>query len=769
MKKWKLFFLQIGCALFFGFHANGQPFQQAQLIVPVSLQDSSISNSWICYKKRLDLNQLPVSAQTKIAVDSKYWLWVNDSLVIREGGLKRGPNPTDSYYDQLDIRPFLKTGENVISILVWYFGKHGFSHNDSGQSGLMWESDELNMYSDENWRAIIHPAFLRKTSSPHPNFRLPESNILFDARKDLEGWYKRSFDESGWPKATPVSHTAWGNFGQRPIPFWKDYGLKIYGTDLTFPFQSQGDTLIMDLPYNMQLTPYFEIEAPTGKNIDIRTDNYRGGSAPNVRIEYVSKGGMHTFESPAWINGHQVRYYFPEGVKIYSLKYRESGYATDFAGNFSCDDDFYNRLWQKAARTLYITMRDTYMDCPDRERSQWWGDVVNELGETFYSLDTRSHLLTRKAILELMAWQRPDSTIFSPVPAGNWDKELPMQMLASVSYYGFWTYFMHSGDTATIKTVYPAVDRYLRVWKVDQNGLVIPRSGGWTWGDWGTQKDMQLLYNGWYYLALKGYQQMAALLKRPEAANWAEERMLRLAKAFNEQFWTGTSFRHPNYKGETDDRSQALAVVSGIASPEKYAAIREVLMEEQHASPYMEKYVLEALVKMGYVEDALIRMKERFEKMIESPLTTLWEGWGIGKEGFGGGTYNHAWSGGGLTILSQYIAGIQPIQAGYKEFEVWPRPGYFQNVKARVPSVRGYIDLELSSTVTVWNLKLKVPVETKAQVRVPIMRKKRVRLNGQLIWEEGKLLGPVNGFQVERKQDCLLVPLSAGQWKIESR
>ena len=38
-------------------------------------------------------------------------------------------------------------------------------------------------------------------------------------------------------------------------------------------------------------------------------------------------------------------------------------------------------MWEKSQRTLYITMRDTYMDCPDRERAQWWGDEVNESGE----------------------------------------------------------------------------------------------------------------------------------------------------------------------------------------------------------------------------------------------------------------------------------------------------------------------------------------------------------------------------------------------------
>ena len=81
------------------------------------------------------------------------------------------------------------------------------------------------------------------------------------------------------------------------------------------------------------------------------------------------------------MNGHYVQYELPEGVEVLDVKYRETGYGTSFAGSFFCDDPMLTRLWDKSQRTLYITMRDTYMDCPDRERAQWWGDVVNELGE----------------------------------------------------------------------------------------------------------------------------------------------------------------------------------------------------------------------------------------------------------------------------------------------------------------------------------------------------------------------------------------------------
>ena len=66
----------------------------------------SRTNSWICFQKnvqRPELDNQPVYAD--IAVDSKYWLWVNGELVVFEGGLKRGPNPSDTYYDHVDLTP----------------------------------------------------------------------------------------------------------------------------------------------------------------------------------------------------------------------------------------------------------------------------------------------------------------------------------------------------------------------------------------------------------------------------------------------------------------------------------------------------------------------------------------------------------------------------------------------------------------------------------------------------------------------------------------
>ena len=63
------------------------------------------------------------------------------------------------------------------------------------------------------------------------------------------------------------------------------------------------------------------------------------------------------------MNGHEMLYVIPAGVEVLGLKYRETGYNANIKGTFTCDDAFFTELWKRSARTLYITMRDNYMDC----------------------------------------------------------------------------------------------------------------------------------------------------------------------------------------------------------------------------------------------------------------------------------------------------------------------------------------------------------------------------------------------------------------------
>ena len=69
-----------------------------------------------------------------------------------------------------------------------------------------------------------------------------------------------------------------------------------------------------------------------------------------------------------------------------------------------------------------------------------------------------------------MNWQREDGTLYAPVPAGNWDKELPLQMLASIGWYGFYTQYYYSADSSFVPVIYDRMRRYLHeVWQVDKS------------------------------------------------------------------------------------------------------------------------------------------------------------------------------------------------------------------------------------------------------------------------------------------------------------
>ena len=173
------------------------------------------------------------------------------------------------------------------------------------------------------------------------------------------------------------------------------------------------------------------------------TDTYIINGEYSVRGEYVTRKGNQQYESMGWISGNTVYYIVPKGARMLRAQYRETGYDTDFAGRFSCNDNYWNTLWKKAQRTLYVNMRDTYFDCPDRERAQWWGDEVYAGAQSFYALSPSSHLLMKKGIYELMGWQRKDHTLYAPIPSGNWQNELPGQMLSAVGYYGLWNYYMN--------------------------------------------------------------------------------------------------------------------------------------------------------------------------------------------------------------------------------------------------------------------------------------------------------------------------------------
>lgn len=193
-------------------------------------QEVNAPNTWIAFRRDVQIDKLPSEVVAQIAVDSKYWLWINGELAVFEGGLKRGPNPRDTYSDEVNIAPYLKKWNNKIAVLDWYFGKNGFSHKSSDRAGLMFaiKDKKIALNSDAEWLCRIHPAY-GNTGELYSNFRLPESNVHFNAAHDMIGWQTEDCKNFGFYKAKEIGaigSAPWNKLVKRPIPFWKDFGIK---------------------------------------------------------------------------------------------------------------------------------------------------------------------------------------------------------------------------------------------------------------------------------------------------------------------------------------------------------------------------------------------------------------------------------------------------------------------------------------------------------------------------------------------------------------
>ncbi len=701
-------------------------------------------NVWMCFNKKVKLDKIPEELVAHISADSKYWLYINGETVVYEGSVKRGPDKNSGYYDSIDIAPYLKKGENSICALVWFWDNEtSYSYSSSGQGGFIFEAigEGVSIISDKSWKAKRNSAFVDSPLYP-PNYRLPEYSIYFDAREAMADWLNEGFDVSDWENATEYADGGEGAYGKlypRGIPFLKDYGLKEYENSKDYEnytvTKALGEKITVDIPYNAQLTPYLKIKAPAGKKIRITTENTLIGA---VSTTYVTKEGEQEFEALGWFNGEHITYKIPKDVTVISLMYRETGYDSSFSGDFKCDDEFLNSLWQKSLRTLYVTMRDNFMDCPDRERAQWWGDVTSEMIMTMYSLDSNSYLLYQKGVEAMLSHVDETKVLQTVVPISGDYFELPVQQLAGI--VGFLTYYEYTGDKAFVEKVYDASVDYLKLWEIGENNLVVHREGSWDWPDWGSKADMTAIENAWVYYALSSVEKMADVIGENKDIPFITERKNAIAKGY-ENLWTENGFKSEDAK-KPDDRANALAVLAGLAKKEQYDTIKTVLTTTKNSSPYMEYYVLEALCEMGEYDAAKSRIKERYEGMMCEDYSTLWEFWDSWR-----GTKNHAWSGGPLVIMSKHFAGIIPLEAGYEKVKIEPQYALSDNISCTVPSVKGLITLNYKKTDGAYVVELNIPQGMDTVLYVPTGA--TVKINSELFYKNGEYVADKDNSNVE--------------------
>ncbi|RDV27373.1 glycoside hydrolase [Alteromonas aestuariivivens] len=744
-------------------------------------------NSWMAFRKEVNLAETQDKTIAYISADTKYWLWINGEMVVFEGSYTGGPSPvkpsprvdffsiaSNKYYDQVDITPYLKKGKNTIAALTWYYGDEGQkgTYISSRRGGFIFQAKAGNtlILSDDSWKINPHPAYDKKVIKKPP-YRVAAWSIKYDARNDMDdwsagAWYMPGYDDSQWQNARtfrPPPREPFFDLYPSEIPILNNYGLANCTNypESAFPFVSDGETIECKLDFNKNFTPYFDIEAEAGQAIHI-TSNMRLNT---IETFYTTKAGRQQFESYSWLNGRIIEYTIPAGVTVHGLKYRWTGVGST-PGHFESDDPWFTRIWQMAENTLYICARDNFMDTPDRERGLWIGDVADQASYLFYSMDQPGRDLLKKAIKVTMAFSDSESGIFAGLGPGRF-RELPAQSLQFIEQ-GVWHYYYNTGDLDTLEYAYPYVHNYLTLWELKENGLATTRNGAWNWTDWGPQDtiDYDAIQNALYYSALVAARKMAVALGDSTHIGFYDQRIDSIKAAYQQHYWQDGFFSSDPEKFK-DDRANAIAILFGLAEPSQYQQIVDnVLVPNQFASPHFEWMVYNAMAIAGRYDEALARMKTRYGEQVDNQERSTLTEYMTGK-----GTENHAWNA-PSTVLSRYVAGIEPTSLAWQTYQILPNMAHMKRIQQRVPSVKGDIDFEISRTATAIQINLTSPQSTTATVGIPkaYFAVNEVMINQQSAWKRGEPVSALPGVSFIGEDDKYLrFGLAAGEWSISAK
>jgi len=633
-------------------------------------EDNTTPDQKMVFRKKFELEDIPEIARTFISCDTKFWLWVNEKEVVWEGGVFRESTPGNGWAEEIDITPYLKRGENVVSALVWFYGNGGRNNSNSGEAGFIMECESIGLATDEEFLCALHPGYV-KSGEPRPAYLFGGDNIAFDAHLDFGDFTASDFNEIEFVSAVTYENKVWGESLVSELPILKVGAL----TECNFDLTDSG--AVADLPYAMTVSVCFEAKAKGGEIIDIRTDRYNINGGPGDefhnynghRIEFICKEGDNTFICPMYLYGEKLVATYPETVKLKMLGYRESGYDTEFVGSFVTDNEIFNKLIEKSIRTLYVCMRNNFMDCPDRERGQWIGDVSVQAPQVFFVFDEKAKKLLKKSILDFIRLRKGD-VLVGNVP-GEHFSELPSQSLVAISEFGLLAeYYNYSLDPEIPELVLEPIVNYLKLWELNDKGLLVGREGNWRWFDHLWNVDEDVLENCLYVSACKFALRMAELCQNHSYDDFLTERAESLTKLIEENYWKGEYYSSKDY---VDDRANAIAVLCGICPAERYPAMRKILLTVFNSTPYMERFVLCALCEMGYIRDAFNRMMSRYYNLAVNDNSTLWEDFFIL------GTRNHAWTGSPVEIAFKYILGFK-TDDGFNSYTVDPVKDIFKKI-----------------------------------------------------------------------------------------
>ena len=409
-------------------------------------------------------------------------------------------------------------------------------------------------------------------------------------------------------------------------------------------------------------------------------------------------------------------------------------------GSFVCDNVIFNKLVAATELAYEGNFTDGFpTDCPHREKNGWLGDAATAIEFALYSYASDANTATYANWLQTIADQQTeDGRIPSIVPTSGWGMNKyscgggPAWGIAFTTIP--YALYRFRGETDVMEKLYPSMRLYADKLISELSPLCCHGFGDWVAVKLNKPGDLfscrtapRFTSTAYAYRTLVEMAAMAEVLGRADDAARFARRANRLREDFNRAFYRGNGVYENGFAC-----GQAMALMFGLAPENEVAAVSKRLVCAVHEEGDKIDFgllgstvVFRALSEAGETDLALkMIMNETypgFAHWIKSGATTLWESWK------GGSSRNHVMFGDFAAWAYAYVAGVRPLEPGFRKFEVQPRPpSALSFVRAIVPTPHGEIKVGWKKADGKLGMEIVVPAGTEAEAVLPSGRRCRL-------------------------------------------
>jgi alpha-L-rhamnosidase len=700
-------------------------------------------------------------------------------------------------YQTYDVTTLLKPGQNCIAATLgdgWFRGymTWGGKRNSYGtklavlaQLVITYKNGTQQVIgTDESWKAATGPILMSDIYNGE----------TYDARLERRGWSDATYDDKDWKGVTlldPPQAKLVAPEGPPVLATEEVKPVKIIKTP-------QGDT-VLDMGQNMVGWVQFHLSAPAGTVITLRhaevldskgnfyTENLRSAKQT---IRYIAKGqGDESFHPHFTFQG--FRYVAVDGwpgevpldafigVVIHSAIEPTSSFETS---NAMLNKLQHNILWGQKGNFL-----DVPTDCPQRdERLGWTGDAQVFSRTACFNFDSAAFYT--KWLKDVALDQQDDGAVPYVIPnvlshqsrkgesaAAGW---------ADVATVVPWTVYLSYGDRRVLEEQYPSMKAWVEYMR-RQAGDSFLWNNGFTFGDWlafattdadypGATTDKDLIETAYFARSTDLLRGAAEVLGKKDDAEFYAALLDHIRGAFQKEFVT------PNGRLSSNTQTAySLALAFDLLPPSqrKEAAARlaaDVRDFKHLTTGFLGTPLLcQVLGDYGYYDEAYMLLNRTeypsWLYPITKDATTIWERWdGIKPDGSfqnsGMNSFNHYAYGAIGEWMYSVIAGIEidPKQPGYKHILIQPHPGGgLTSTKASVHSMYGQVASAWELKDGKMTLRIEVPANTTATVRLPSARIEEVTEGGNALSSSPGISG------VRQADDAVFAEASSGVYVFE--